>query len=299
MRRHAWTFPLLLAGFGFLPASLRAFAGPSACADCHAQEHADWNGSVHAKAFNERFQKAWKEHGAKPACLSCHTTGHKAGTERYAHAGVTCESCHGPMADGHPAEKMPLPVSSEMCAACHKRTHQEWRVSRHGQKNIRCFDCHKAHGQGLRAGGGEALCGSCHPGRLKDFAHATHHVEGLTCTSCHMPAFTPGPEAIQGTGAPGHSLSVGAEVCARCHEETVHKSTHLNDLRQEVSAFQKELALSGSKSVFDLNEKVKDLEWRLDQASHNLWLVALLGLLAGLGVGWLLAYYLLRRKGPR
>jgi hypothetical protein len=275
------------------------FAGPSTCAECHPQEFQDWKPSIHARAYvSETFQKSWKENGSKPECLKCHTTGWTAGN-KFAHEGVTCESCHGAMAEAHPGDKMPIPVSSDMCRSCHKSSHTEWKLSKHAQKNIRCFDCHKAHGQGLRAGGGDALCGSCHATKLKDFAHATHHQAGLKCNTCHFPASAQGPDAIMGTGAPGHNLSVGAQVCSRCHEETVHKSAQLTELRERVSETQKHMAVAGVTNVFDLNEKVKDLEWRLDRARTSAWLVALLGLLAGLALGWLAGWVALRGRSKK
>jgi hypothetical protein len=276
------------------------YAGPDTCSACHTDEFQDWKPSVHARAYSsETFQKSWKVNGSKPECLACHTTGWKTGTKSFFHEGVTCESCHGPMAESHPADKMPIPVSSDMCRSCHKSTHGEWKLSKHAQKNIRCFDCHKVHGQGLRLGGGDALCGSCHATKLKDFAHATHRQEGLTCTTCHFPNSAAGPDAIMGTGAPGHNLSVGPQVCARCHEESVHKSGHLVDLEERFSQTQKHMAVAGVKSVFELNEKNKELEWQLDRARSSTWLVAILGLLAGLGLGWLAAWYALRTRSKK
>jgi hypothetical protein len=286
-----------MAGLIVGPVRAEEFAGPETCAACHAQEYADWRGSVHSQALSPHFKKIWKESGSKASCLACHVTGLEKGTSHYAFAGVTCESCHGAMAAGHPGEaKMPIPLSSEMCKSCHQKTFKEWAISRHGQKNIRCFDCHNVHKQGLRAGGGDALCGSCHPGRLKDFAHATHKTEGLHCATCHMPASADRADAMEGTGAAGHSLAVGAEVCARCHEETVHKSSRIQSLREEVSQFQHQVAISGGKTAFDLQEENKNLEWQLKRAQASGWLSAILGLLAGLGLGWLACWYLLHRK---
>jgi hypothetical protein len=300
--RRTRGYAAALIGALWLAAAVPAaagFAGPDTCSACHPDEHQAWKGSLHARALNDRFKAVWKERGSRPECLTCHTTGHAKGSLSYAHPGVSCESCHGAMADGHPGDKMPLPVSSDMCASCHRKTHQEWKISRHGQKDIRCFDCHNAHGQGLRAGGGDALCGSCHPGRLKDFAHATHRREGLTCATCHMPHFAEDREAVAGTNTPGHSLSVGVEVCSRCHEETVHKSGHLTDLKSELGETKKQLALTGVEDAFEMKEQVRDLSWRLERARQSAWLTAVLGLLAGLGLGWLGAWYLLRRRSGR
>ncbi len=275
-------------------------AGPSACGECHAQEFQEWTPSLHAQAYTSPvFQKSWKEHGSKPDCLQCHTTGWKEGSASFAHGGVTCESCHGSMADNHPAAKMPIPVSSDMCRSCHVSTHAEWKLSAHGQKNIRCFDCHNAHGKGLRLDGGENLCGSCHTEKQQGFAHATHHKNGLRCNTCHFPRSAEGPDAIMGTGAPGHNLAVGPDVCARCHEETVHKSSRMADLRAKVSETQKHMAVAGIDNVFDLNEKAKELQWKLDRARSGAWLTGVLGLLAGLGVGWLGAWLAFRRHSRK
>lgn len=97
------------------------------------------------------------------------------------------------------------------------------------------FRLPQRHGKGLRLGGGENLCGSCHTEKQQGFAHATHHNNGLRCNTCHFPQSAAGPDAIMGTGAPGHNFAVGPHVCARCHEETVHKSSRLSDLRARVS----------------------------------------------------------------
>ncbi len=279
------------------PPPVAGYAGPEACAQCHEAEHAAWRPSLHARAFTKGFEAAWKRRGQDPACLACHTTGHERGTARYAAAGVTCEACHGPLGAGHPADaKMPLPVSSDMCRTCHVRTHQEWKVSRHGQKGIRCFDCHKAHGQGLRAGGGDALCGSCHPKRQQDFAHATHHRAGLTCATCHLPVPPGREDAIAGTGSAGHALAVGAEVCARCHEDTVHRSARLPGLREEVGALKRQMAAAGVSNVFELKEHAQDLEWRNSRLRQGLWLAASLAAVVGFALGWLAAWVAGRRR---
>ena len=274
------------------------YAGSDTCGACHSDIYESWEVSIHAKAYsNESFQKTWEDNHKNSECLTCHTTGHEAGSAKFAQAGVTCESCHGAMSEGHPdTAKMSIPVSSEMCRKCHEKTYQEWKVSKHHAKNIRCFDCHNVHAQGLRAGGGDALCGSCHQSRLTDFAHSTHHLEGLKCSTCHMPAYAAPHSSIEGTGAAGHTLSVGAEVCSRCHENNVHKSAKLPELREKVTSMNQQMTIAGVDNVFDLNEKTKDLEWRLARAKQGAWVAALLFLMVGLAFGWLGGWYLYGRK---
>jgi len=293
--------PALLVISIFKISPIFAYAGPDTCGTCHSDIYTSWKSSIHAKAFSsQKFQEVWTGHLKKPECLRCHTTGHTPGSLKYDFAGVTCESCHGTMSDGHPGEsKMPIPVSSDMCQQCHKKTYQEWKISKHGQKNIRCFDCHLVHSQGLRLGGGDALCGSCHSKRLNDFAHSTHHLQGLKCSTCHMPADADKDKAIEGTGAPGHTTSVGSAVCSRCHEEMVHKSSNLPTLREKVSEINQQMSVAGVESVFDLNEKLKDREWQLARARQSVWVVAVLGVLAGLLLGWLGCWYLLRRRAGK
>lgn len=205
------------------------------CALCHEQAAKEWQASPHANSLGETFRANWEKEGQKWECLVCHTSRYdrKAGT--YSHEGISCESCHGAMNEDHPdKQKMALPVTSDVCQSCHSITYGEWRVSAHGQKNIRCFDCHKMHQMQLRKDDPDQMCGTCHTERLKDFSHATHHVKGVQCISCHMPEVTGAHVKIKGTGVRGHSFGVGAETCAGCHREMVHASSEHADLQHEV-----------------------------------------------------------------
>lgn len=274
------------------------YQGPDTCGACHSDIYESWKPSIHAGAYtNEFFQKSWTENNKNPECLKCHTTGHQTGTVRFEHAGVTCESCHGAMDENHPdSAGMPIPVASEMCQSCHEKTYQEWKISKHGVQGIRCFDCHNVHAQGLRAGGGEKLCGSCHQNRIDDFAHSTHHLEGLDCATCHMPVSTTPHTSISGTGAAGHTLSVGVAVCSRCHEDTVHKSAMLPELREKVTQINQKMTAAGVEDVFTLSEDVKDLKWNLARAYQGISVVAILFFIIGLALGWLGGWYLYVRK---
>lgn len=195
-----------------------------ACAACHAEAVADWRGSPHARTLNRVFLDQWKRAGGGFECLVCHASRYDRATAQPQSHGVSCESCHGVIPAGHPGEGAPvLPVSSDVCNSCHNATYAEWRLSGHGQKNIRCFDCHKMHKAGTKGPNADAACGACHPLRMKDFSHATHRIRGLHCATCHMPDLSGGHLKIRGTGVKGHTFGVGAETCARCHRETVHR----------------------------------------------------------------------------
>lgn len=205
------------------------------CALCHEQAVREWAESKHARAITESFLGFWEREGKKWECLVCHTSRYDRQAGSFSHEGVSCESCHGPVHENHPdTDKMLLPVSSETCAACHSITYGQWRVSAHGQKNIRCFDCHKMHGMHLRKDDPDQMCGACHTERLESFSHATHRVKGLHCISCHMPEVPGSVMKIRGVGVRGHTTGVGAETCAGCHREMVHASHEHAALEEEV-----------------------------------------------------------------
>jgi len=205
------------------------------CALCHEQETKDWLASPHAQTMSDVFLNEWTNEGKKWECLVCHTSQFDRQTGKFSHEGISCESCHGAMKEDHPDKsKMGLPVTSEVCESCHAITYGEWRVSAHGQKNIRCFDCHKMHEMKLRKDQPDQMCGTCHTDRLKDFSHATHSIEGLHCLSCHMPEVKGAGMKIRGLGVRGHTFGVGAETCAGCHRDMVHASHERATLNEEV-----------------------------------------------------------------
>jgi hypothetical protein len=274
------------------------FAGPGKCRGCHKDEYAQWKDSPHALAFSNGFQEIWKEMGSEFYCLVCHATGADTQAETFSHPGVTCESCHGVMRKGHNKKdaEMPLPITSEVCRNCHKRSYQEWQMSQHGQNNIRCFDCHGVHAQSLRANGGDELCGACHAKRLEDFAHATHQQEGLHCNTCHMPVTATPEDIIEGAGAAGHTLFVGTEICSRCHADMVHSSAQLSEMREELIEATQGEYLTGGKGAVELYEEVSTLTWMLDSARKKLWTAVVLGLVVGLLLGWMFGWYVFEKK---
>ena len=280
----------LLTLFVFVSVAQAAdYAGPGKCRGCHKDEYAGWKDSPHARAFSNGFQETWKELGSEFSCLKCHATGADTEAETFSHPGVTCESCHGVMSKGHNKKdaEMPLPITSEVCRDCHKKTYQEWQISQHNQNDIRCFDCHGVHAQSMRSTGGDALCGACHSKRLEDFAHATHQVEGLHCNSCHMPVSAELENVIEGAGAPGHNLHVGAEVCGRCHADMVHTSSQLTEMREDLIEATKGEYLTGGKGAVELYGEVRNLTWMLDSARKKLWTALVVGAVVGLLLGWM------------
>lgn len=63
------------------------YIGAAKCKICHKLEHTSWEGTGHAKAFDNLKP----DEQAKAECLRCHATGGKAELP-----GVQCEACHGP-----------------------------------------------------------------------------------------------------------------------------------------------------------------------------------------------------------
>ena len=205
------------------------------CVLCHEEATKQWADSPHARSMGDGFLPVWEKEGKKMECLVCHTTHFDRQAGTYSHEGITCESCHGAIGENHPDDaSKKLPVTSEVCQSCHTITYGEWRISAHGQKQIRCFDCHKMHSMAQRKDDPDQMCGTCHTAKLEDFSHATHAQEGLHCVTCHMPETGKSGPKIKGTGVRGHTFGVGAETCTKCHAEMVHSSSGRAELEKEV-----------------------------------------------------------------
>lgn len=291
---------LLFAGCPCLQAQqpLDTAAGP--CAECHEAEAKQWAGSAHATALDQEFLKAWKAEGRAWECLVCHASQYDRKTATYSTPGITCESCHGAIRPDHPLEeRMILPVTSEVCQACHAMTFGEWRVSAHGQKNIRCFDCHRMHSMELRKDDPDQLCGTCHTERLRDFTHATHRVKGLHCVTCHMPVPPGAGPKITGTGVRTHTYGVGGETCSQCHREMVHGGSQIATLKEEVARLQESDPVEQRTRAEALQAEATEARARLDSSKRVfLWVVPAVFVLGG-ATGAALSRLRVRRQGPR
>ena len=261
------------------------------CALCHEEATKDWLASPHAQTMDDAFLNVWTKEGKKPECLVCHAS------RPNSHEGVSCESCHGAMKEDHPDKsKMVLPVTSEVCQGCHTVTYGEWRVSAHGQKNIRCFDCHKMHGMKLRKDQPDQMCGTCHTERLSSFSHATHAIEGLHCLSCHMPEVRGAGMKIRGLGVRGHTFGVGAETCANCHRDMVHTSHERETLSEEVQKLKAATPEKLTTRVDDLEKESSKLRETIAANRRVFPPVVGLSFLLGIFLGVALPHF--RRKKP-
>ena len=120
--------PSPFARYALEAAPTHTYAGEAACRPCHAQEHAQWQGTLHAHAFDTLRQK---NRHFFPQCVTCHTTGFglpsgfALAQPREALAGVQCEVCHGP---GQQHVLRPEPANirrnadAEFCQHCHTPT---------------------------------------------------------------------------------------------------------------------------------------------------------------------------------
>jgi len=235
------------------------------CQSCHPDEYEAWKDTVHAKAsLDPVFQEQLVQSHNQQTCLACHTTGFDTGSGEFLSAGVTCEACHGLYKAGHPAaETMQLPMASDTCRMCHLSTFEQWEQSKHAERGIECFDCHMAHTQGLRTGSEEKLCSACHADRQTEFAHATHGISGLNCASCHMATETEGTTVNGQAAVANHNFQVAANACAQCHQDTIHVSNKLPQLRETVAELDANQLQEKAARVPELEQANDDLEHRI------------------------------------
>ncbi len=142
--------------------------GPATCLPCHAEVVAEWQASMHSRAFTDPQVRApdQSDNFQKQECLPCHAsrpvfehgiaqdTRVLARVERRSD-GIDCLSCHalpggevaatrsGLQAPCRPALRTEL-STQQMCAACHNQhnTHDEWRASPAAVAGKDCLDCH-------------------------------------------------------------------------------------------------------------------------------------------------------------
>ncbi len=182
------------------------FVGSERCSLCHANTHADWSQTLHARAL-ESLEAIGQEQNA--VCLPCHTVGYdepggfvdRATTNVL--AGVGCESCHGPSrqhAENVNDESLypPKDISSAVCGTCHTGSRhpqfEDWESSGHALVT-------EVVASGITGGSRLNSCGQCHSGDfffraiLNTETVADDLLEGVeredqhavTCAICHDP----------------------------------------------------------------------------------------------------------------
>lgn len=176
------------------PAKLATKKADAMCLNCHAGQHANFEGSLHAKA--------------NVGCLSCHSI-HASVEERGAiqpqllkvHQPKLCYSCH---ADVRPSFDMPF----------HHKVNEGL---------VKCSDCHDTHGtfnkSNLRSTADQnAICTSCHTETRGPFVfeHAAVKTEG--CVGCHTPH---GSQNARLLNMPNINT-----LCNQCHSPVSSATVH-------------------------------------------------------------------------
>jgi predicted CXXCH cytochrome family protein len=212
---------------------------PDECAVCHQEAYEAWQGSTHAGAYTDpKFIEARMRAGNPTYCFSCHTTGYDPTSGKSETEAVACRACHTAKSDDAPGPHMTVDKSSQMCGECHTGTHSpnydEWLVSKHATVNVGCVDCHSTHDGHLRMEDTAELCTSCHKSAAAD---SVHGADGMTCTDCHMASGDEVVDSLSGqrNGA-GHTFSIPANVCAKCHGMTHTLKQQDRDLKPAPSA---------------------------------------------------------------
>jgi predicted CXXCH cytochrome family protein len=234
-----------------------AIEDPADCAECHEDEHRQWQLSPHANAsLSQTFLETYTSRGQPDYCMTCHASGYDPATQEYVFDGVVCSNCHfsTSMAE-HPPGPVEVANDSEICGRCHSGEHapayNEWLVSDHSVAGVDCADCHTAHNNGLKLGDVNSTCGDCHQEALVDEVHMG---QDMTCVDCHMSK----RETVDGEHIlqTSHTMFTDTATCAECHGDT-----HL-------------LALDVSQMPSDEQHLVADLETEVAQleeaASMNL-----------------------------
>lgn len=223
-----FAIPLMLLTYAFAQASPSVdveqqgeIPPEQECKTCHPAFYETWEDGLHGQAFDDpAFQNAWREAGSTVECLVCHVTGYDSTDRTWESDGVTCQRCHNPIPENHPAEPMPVSRSSELCAECHTETSFQWGASVHAQNELGCETCHDPHGSQLLAEDDSVLCASCHQARSSNFSHTAHSQEGLACADCHMADLQ--EQGVQMHGDKDHSFFVSLDSCNGCHVYQMH-----------------------------------------------------------------------------
>ncbi|KAF0113708.1 MAG: Uncharacterized protein FD149_2049 [Rhodospirillaceae bacterium] len=172
----------------------RALA-PAACGTCHVGVFADWQSSVHAKAFSPGLVGQLLTYSAAETqiCLDCHAplAEQAAAFERARAKG----QAHWPQAQG-------LAAAGNGCGGCHVRERRRFgppqrETGKEGPEFV-----NGAHGGVIRTKDFEQsdFCASCHQfpqdqaingkpleNTVEEWRHSPHAAAGRTCQSCHMP----------------------------------------------------------------------------------------------------------------
>ncbi len=189
-----WRFPLAPqraapASWPKVEQSLR----PEACGTCHSDQYAQWQGSVHARAFSSGLLGqllSFDEREEVEACMNCH-----------APLAEQKEQFFAAIKGDRSRDDVLVPATSgNGCAGCHVREHRRFGPpARDGSTKSRAS---APHGGATRLAAFERsdFCAGCHQfpaemavnGKPLENTYAEWQAsrfasEGRSCQSCHMP----------------------------------------------------------------------------------------------------------------
>ncbi len=195
-----------------------------ACATCHADEQAQYDTSLHAKAIRNGNPRA-------AGCVDCHGSPHEVvvssdPASRVAKANVpkTCGACHSQKFVMESSGNSIQPVAS-YAESVHGKA-----VAAGSEKAAVCTDCHGAHNI-LAPGDPKSTiykfnvpltCGKCHDAVKAEFVQSIHgqalgrgNWQAPVCTDCH------GIHLIKKHMDPTSTVNaqnLARATCAQCHE---------------------------------------------------------------------------------
>jgi len=194
------------------------------CSQCHADEQAVYDRSLHAKAIAAGNSSA-------AACVDCHGSPHELlpasdpkSKVNHSNIPATCGACHGlkfVMQSGG--------LTTQPFVAYQESVHGRG-IAAGIMRSAVCTDCHGTH-EILSAMDSKSpifkfnvptTCGKCHEAVQKQFATSIHGEaiargdwQAPVCTDCH------GIHGIKSKGDPNSAVSaqnLAQATCARCHE---------------------------------------------------------------------------------
>jgi len=239
-------------------------AATQTCADCHTDEHADWQNGAHAEVAAgddsavsgdiaecaschtvhqvESVRTLLTGAGAQAMnarCISCHRDAELPAHNPHAQD-VPCAGCHAPHDTGSPADPQselgPAQVAAT-CGACHAEALEDSQVDVHGDADLAAAA--RAHdGRTGPAGDGNApTCTACHGGHemyaATDTAFVVHSVQA--CGTCHEKGMSTWAASYHGQAAElGSAVSATCSDCHGAHriypEEDERSSVHASNL---------------------------------------------------------------------
>ena len=194
------------------------------CENCHGagKEHVDGGGDT-TKIFNPGKGSA---KAVDERCLSCHADQH-ANFDRSAHAkaNVSCISCHSIHESEEKAELLKT-SQPNLCFTCHADQRPQFSMAFHHKVNegaVACSDCHDPHGtfgkSNLKSTADQNnVCTKCHMETRGPFVfeHAAVRAEG--CTGCHAPHGSQNARLL-------NVANINA-LCNQCHSPVAAGTVH-------------------------------------------------------------------------